>query len=374
MPFPGGARKINWDFVTTFASIYVYITLGTVNFLFSLMTIFLIPFLLYLRFFTLRLSSSKRSNNLNTVTSTNVNEANSLAENPTNKKYDDLKSLNKSPNPRIQLAFFMILNGFFFVIFYFNLSLYDELSDMMSLQEKYFFNLMIIVAVILHVYLRSSNPGFIISYSKPKGETLSINRAASDENYCDKCNINRGLNVGHCPVCMKCSFNRDHHCFWVDNCISYLNQKIFLFYLFYLQIFFCYSLRVIFLKLNSLECTLTNFWWSNRKINDSSSFSCLFDVYYSNFDRALLTLLFIQLIPLISYLTLLLIQQFFFISLGVTQYQLFKISQKNYRFSLVVFIVEHFSLKKSITNWFLFLSKYRKMSDICGKQSFDHLV
>ena len=347
--------------------------MGTISFLFSLLTIFLIPFLLYIRFFTLRLNSSKKSNISNVVNNSNPKEtASLLIENTTNKKYDDVKS-SKSANPRIQLAFFMILNAFLFVTFYFNYSLYDELNDIMSLQEKYLFNLMIIIAVILHLYLRSSDPGFITSNTNQKSETLST-RTTSNENFCDKCNLNRGVNVGHCPVCMKCSFNRDHHCFWVDNCISYLNQKTFLFYLFYLQIFFCYSLRMIFLKLNSLECKLTNIFWSTSKINDNSSFSCLFDVYYSNFNRALLTLLFIQLIPLISYLTLLLIQQFFFISLGVTQYQLFKISQKNFRFSLALFIVEHFSLKKSLKNWFLFLSKFRNISDIYNKQMFDHLV
>ena len=281
--------------------------------------------------------------------------------------------LHKPANRSIQLAYYMVLNSFMFVAIYFNWFLYDELSDVMSLQEKYFFNSMLATACLIHVYLHFSDPGFIDASSKQRIESLS---RGSDENYCDKCSLKRGLNlnIGHCPVCMRCSFNRDHHCFWIDNCVAYLNHKTFMVYLAYLLVFFCYSLRVLYAKLNSLECKLSVFWLSRDKIGDSHSFSCLFDVYYSNSSRALLTLLFVQLVPLIFYLILLLIQQFLFVSLGFTQQQLFKMSQKNVRFSLAIFISDTFSVKTSFKNWFNLLAKFRNMSDILSSQAFEHLV
>ena len=232
---------------------------------------------------------------------------------------------------------------------------------------------MLVIAILLHLYLHYSDPGFIDASSKQKIEHLS---RGSDENYCEKCNLTRGANanIGHCPICMRCSFSRDHHCFWIDNCVSYLNHKTFLFYLVYLLGFFCYSFRVLFIKLNSLECKLSVIWLSNVKIGDSQSFSCLFDVYYSNSSRALMTLLFMQLIPLIFYVILLMMQQFFFVSIGFTQQQLFKMSQRNVRFSLAIFLTENFQIKTSFKNWFYLLTRIRSMSDLLNKQTFDHLV
>ncbi len=194
---------------------YMSILHTTINFMFSLMTILLVPFLLYVRFFTLRLNTSKRS--ISSVKNSDLNEASSSLENLANKKYDDIKNRNELlSNHRIQLAFFMVLNSFLFVMFYFNFTLYEELSDIMSLNEKYFFNIIVIIAIVLHVYLRSTNPGYIEGNSKQQKFDTYGTRSTSNENYCDKCNLNRSAKIGHCPVCMKCIFNRDHHCFWID--------------------------------------------------------------------------------------------------------------------------------------------------------------
>ena len=65
VPCPGGARKLNADFLLAFVSICFYIKFGTTNFLCSLITIFLLPFMLYIRFFTQRLKATKTKSNLN---------------------------------------------------------------------------------------------------------------------------------------------------------------------------------------------------------------------------------------------------------------------------------------------------------------------
>ena len=119
---------------------------------------------------------------------------------------------------------------------------------------------------------------------------------------------------------------------------------------------------------------MTIFWPSI--IENHDSFSCLFDVYYSNFDRSVLTLLFIQLIPLLFYMSMLLMQQFLFISLGKTQHQLFKISQNNIRFSLAIYLTNNLKFVIMVKNWFHFLFKLRRKSDFLNLsyQYTDHFV
>lgn len=51
---------------------------------------------------------------------------------------------------------------------------------------------------------------------------------AGDENYCDKCKLQRPLRAGHCTVCNVCIRQRDHHCVWIDSCIGEDNHRAFL--------------------------------------------------------------------------------------------------------------------------------------------------
>lgn len=195
----------------------------------------------------------------------------------------------------------------------------------------------------------------------------------SSEEKCSKCSVKRDpFQSGHCPICGSCVYRRDHHCFWVDNCIGYLNHKAFVLYLVQLLALAIYSFVLIMRHLRSLPCKLSTIWYTNYEpIPDIQSFSCLFDVFYSNFARAFLTLLFIQLVPLIGYLLMLVIQQACFISLGLTQNQLFKLSQANIRFSLALYIGSNFKITTALNNWYAFLTRIRRLSDFSYN---DHLV
>lgn len=181
------------------------------------------------------------------------------------------------------------------------------------------------------------------------------------------------MQSGHCPLCKSCVYKRDHHCFWIDNCVGYLNHRAFVAYLVLLLVFLAYSMQLITRRLNSLSCKLTVLWYSpNEAIPDSNSFSCLFDVFYANTARGVLTLLFIQLIPIIAYLAMLIFQQACFISLGVTQNQLFKLSQTNVRFSLAIFLIDKLSPSTALANLTRFIVQVRREADFLYND--DHLV
>jgi palmitoyltransferase len=342
IPMPGGAKKISIDFIISFFTILLYLMIGTNSFFSSILTILIIPCVLYFRFFLSRIAFNKKGLTNNLTSSKSENDL------------KNLKNTKKNDND-IQIAFFIMLNALLIILIIYNFSLSYELKS--SKSQYFIINFFIISNLCMHFYLHFSNPGFLI----PSPNTI---KNIHNDNYCKKCNINRDSesNIGHCPLCKYCSYKRDHHCFWIDNCIGYLNHKAFLIYLVLLIGFFLYSFWTIFNHLSSMPCKMTIFWPSVIESNDA--FSCLFDVYYSNFDRSILTLLFIQLIPLCLYMLMLLMQQFLFISLGKTQYQLFKISQNNIRFSLIVYLANNLKFRTMAKNWFYFLFRSRRKSDL----------
>jgi hypothetical protein len=248
-----------------------------------------------------------------------------------------------------------MINCLVLSFFLFNLVLHEELSPVMSDSEKFIINFLLISALVIHFCLKYSDPGFVNSNQK-------LNANLDDSNYCDKCNLKRDQSnwVGHCPICSNCVLGRDHHCFYVDNCIGFLNHKIYLVYLLNLDTLFIYTVYSIYKHLSNLKCNII--------ASDSNLGSCLFDVYYSNFSRSFLTLLFIQLGPIIIFSNVLLVQQYFFIGIGRTQYQLYKMSQKNFRFSLSAYVFENFKLKTYLKNMFYFC-RYRSKSNMAHKNN-----
>lgn len=360
LPYPGGAIKINPDFIISLVGLFFYVVFGTINFLSSILTIFIVPMLIYLRFISLRISlanSSSSSSGPSMIGIVNKNNS-------------------QSSKVQIKLAFYMILNCFVILFIWYLNGFAYELKSVMSDLENLLIQGCLLVSILFLIYLKRSNPG------RAKPLNLDAAYIKNDSTiFCSKCNLMKdSQETGHCPVCEKCIFKRDHHCFWIDNCVGYLNHKAFVFFLVFLLAFFGYSFGIIFRRLSSLNCKLSVLWYtSNESIKDENSFSCLFDVYYSNYNRAMLTLLFIQLIPIMAYLVMLLAQQFIFISLGLTQNQLHKLSKKDVRFSLALFINKNFNLKTSYKNCFYFLKRSRKESDLdtillMNNSSYDHLI
>ena len=54
------------------------------------------------------------------------------------------------------------------------------------------------------------------------------------------CNHVKPDRCHHCRICGVCVLKMDHHCPWVNNCVSYTNYKAFILFLFYAFTFCSY--------------------------------------------------------------------------------------------------------------------------------------
>lgn len=81
--------------------------------------------------------------------------------------------------------------------------------------------------------------------------------------YCEKCTHIKPDRAHHCSVCGTCVLKMDHHCPWVNNCVSFTNYKFFILFLGYA---FLYCLFIVlttlkyiirFWKVNNEECYVT---------------------------------------------------------------------------------------------------------------------
>lgn len=80
--------------------------------------------------------------------------------------------------------------------------------------------------------------------------------------FCFTCNaFKKDENTKHCFYCDKCIDNFDHHCYWINNCISKKNIKLFFFFLFLIIFNVTYNSYICF---NSL---VTNFRDLNNEYN-----------------------------------------------------------------------------------------------------------
>lgn len=51
--------------------------------------------------------------------------------------------------------------------------------------------------------------------------------------YCEKCNLIKPDRCHHCSICGVCVLKMDHHCPWINNCVSFSNYKFFVLFLGY---------------------------------------------------------------------------------------------------------------------------------------------
>ncbi|RZB41737.1 palmitoyltransferase ZDHHC15 [Asbolus verrucosus] len=58
--------------------------------------------------------------------------------------------------------------------------------------------------------------------------------------FCDKCRVIKPDRTHHCSVCGECVLKMDHHCPWINNCVSFTNYKFFLLFLGYALLYCIY--------------------------------------------------------------------------------------------------------------------------------------
>lgn len=74
--------------------------------------------------------------------------------------------------------------------------------------------------------------------------------------YCEKCHHIKPDRAHHCSVCGMCVLKMDHHCPWVNNCVSFSNYKFFILFLGY-ALLYC-----LFVAATSLQYFI-QFWIHN---------------------------------------------------------------------------------------------------------------
>lgn len=62
---------------------------------------------------------------------------------------------------------------------------------------------------------------------KQQAEQLPVSNVNSDGStrYCEECNHIKPDRARHCLICGVCILKMDHHCAWINNCVSFTNYK-----------------------------------------------------------------------------------------------------------------------------------------------------
>ncbi|KAF4680879.1 Palmitoyltransferase zdhhc3 [Perkinsus olseni] len=86
------------------------------------------------------------------------------------------------------------------------------------------------MALLSHIRASLADPGYVdMSMTPPP---------SADNNICIKCDgAWKPYRAHHCRECRRCVYRMDHHCVWINNCVGYKNQKLFILFLSYTVIF-----------------------------------------------------------------------------------------------------------------------------------------
>ncbi|XP_047736465.1 palmitoyltransferase ZDHHC20-B isoform X1 [Hyalella azteca] len=109
-------------------------------------------------------------------------------------------------------------------------------------------------------------------FAAKHGLPVSNRTMTGDIRYCEKCCHIKPDRCHHCSVCGECVLKMDHHCPWVNNCVSFTNYKFFVLFLAYAFIY------CIFVASTTLEY-LIRFWRSD--LQGAGKFHILFVFFVS---------------------------------------------------------------------------------------------
>lgn len=87
----------------------------------------------------------------------------------------------------------------------------------------------------------------------PVSLTVNVFFVPTAVRFCEKCQLVKPDRAHHCSVCGTCILKMDHHCPWVNNCVSFTNYKFFILFLAYALIY------CLFITLTSLQYFI-KFW------------------------------------------------------------------------------------------------------------------
>ncbi|KAI9290604.1 zf-DHHC-domain-containing protein [Neoconidiobolus thromboides FSU 785] len=84
--------------------------------------------------------------------------------------------------------------------------------------------------------LLPDNRGNSTSNDGPVFQMITV-KQSGERRFCRKCNFDKPDRTHHCSICGECILKMDHHCPWINSCVGYHNQKYFLLFIFYANLF-----------------------------------------------------------------------------------------------------------------------------------------
>ena len=160
---------------------------------------------------------------------------------------------------------------FFFVMFYIDYYIEKKIfSELYTLEiekksYKFFSTIFFLITVTIYITLLIKSPAQTNIELILENEPYRIIPNTLKDSYpkfCEFCNNQKKfIRSSHCRICNCCILRRDHHCVFLNKCVGYNNNKLFLLYLIYQLIFASFYLRgfITFYTLNYKDFTYSIF-------------------------------------------------------------------------------------------------------------------
>ena len=95
-----------------------------------------------------------------------------------------------------------------------------------------------------YVFAIFTNPGKVAyeSATGHKAPIVKLSQTWANTHFCTECRPTDLIpsRAWHCYICGYCISRRDHHCFWINQCVGILNFKYFILFIIYLWTFTTY--------------------------------------------------------------------------------------------------------------------------------------
>ena len=128
-------------------------------------------------------------------------------------------------------------------------------SSLSAYFHIFVFNCLVLMAIYSHIMTMMTNPGAVPKSALPllddqqendhEENKKQINGLEKFKKLCKRCRHFKPIRAHHCSMCGRCIIKMDHHCPWVNNCVGIGNHKLFIVFLFWVNVVCWYALALI---------------------------------------------------------------------------------------------------------------------------------
>jgi palmitoyltransferase len=136
----------------------------------------------------------------------------------------------------------------------------------LSILNIVLFNSFVLMAIFSHIKTMCTDPGAVPKKSLPlledqqevdhEASMKQMNGLEKYKKMCKRCRHFKPIRAHHCSMCNRCVVKMDHHCPWVNNCVGIGNHKLFVVFLFWVNVTCLYSLLLV-------AGRVTSCWYQN---------------------------------------------------------------------------------------------------------------